>query len=289
MLMTLGASHSMAASVVAYAECRLMDQIGDTAKKEASTRSAALEILQRIGEGHMDTAKPGLEEQVGFKRGQLHAPEFYNYVVRMCAFKAIGRLDLPEALEYLQNLKPDALAPDTTQQVWPEAQAALRQALMNRVPDEAGKVRLLEDTIREGNPATPWAVQQLCDRGSATSLPLVEDYYRRSYSRRADFDDLYGRCKKQVDVLSRNRDPVEALGSALNLANGFGDPNLLGWTINKLASLNSPRAYAELERYMKEIDSLPDDSPIKAGRGRLYIQRIRDILAARPDVAHPPQ
>lgn len=188
---------------------------------------------------------------------------------------------MPEALAYLQNLRPSDLPPDSTQSVWREAQVALTEALMNRVPDEPGKTEVLENAIVQGSPANAWAVQQLCDRGSYVSLTLVEGYLRSRYSDPRTFSRLYGFCKAQIEVLSRNPDRVVALGSVLTVANGFGNADLIGWAINKLAEMKSPAAYAELKRYMNEIDALPDGSPLK-NRGAQYAQRIRDVLPELP-------
>lgn len=261
-------------------ECSLLDRVAEAAKPGLATQSAALEILERVAEARMDDARADLEEQVGLKPAQLRGAAFKDQFVRSHALRDIGTLNLPEALAYLQNLKPGDLPPDSTQTVWPEAQIALTEALTNRVPDEPGKIRTLENAIVEGSPATAWAVQQLCDHGSYSSLALIEAYFRRSYSEPRT-SELYGSCKARMDVLSRNPNRVVALGSVLNVENGFGNRELIGWTISKLAAMNSQAAYAELERYMNGINALPDGSPSK-NRGIQYAQRIRDLLPARP-------
>ena len=263
-----------------YIECSLLDRVAGGAKPGLPTEPAALEILERVASGRMDNAKSDLEELVGLRPGQLRGSVFKDPMVRSHALRDIGDLELPEALEYLQNLKIEDLPPDTSQQVWQAAQIALRQGLINRIPDEPGKVRILEDAIVSWNRAAGWAVQQLCDRGSSGSLSIIEAYYRKGYSEpRAS--QFYGLCKAQIEILSRNPDRVVALGSTLTLANGFGNRELIGWTINQLAQIKSPQAYAELERYMNEINALPDASPSK-DRGIRYAQRIREVLAERP-------
>src|ERR1035438_5345597 len=75
-----------------YFECSLVDRVSDAAKADLPTRSIALEILERVGEGRMDSAGD-LEAQVGLKPGQLHGREFKDSTVRAHALRRIGELD----------------------------------------------------------------------------------------------------------------------------------------------------------------------------------------------------
>ncbi len=227
------------------------------------TGPAALEILKLVGEGRMGDAQSGLEERAGLKARRLRGTEFKGATVRAHAFRDIGNLKLPEALLYLEALREGDLPPDSTQTVWPAVQIAIREALINRSHDEKGRIAILEETVNSGSPATPWAIGELCDRGSQGSLSTIEKYYRQYGEPRAS--QFYHGCWERGDVLSRSPDPVVALGSVLRVANGFDDQDLTTWAINKLAAMKSPRAYAELERYMKEIDTLPEGSPARAG------------------------
>jgi len=70
-------------------------------------------------------------------------------------------------------------------------------------------------------------------------------------------------CEGRMGVVSRNPDQLKALGSFLSVSGGFTDLDLIGWAISKLEAMKSPRADAELERYAKEIDALPEDSTLK--------------------------
>jgi hypothetical protein len=263
-----------------YHECSLLERVARGAESNPATRSVSIELLDRLGEGRIGAVDPGLEEQIGLKRGEIHFdPKFSE--IRSCAFRALGSTGTPEAIEYLQNLKPRDLAPDSSQQVWPASQIALREALMKRATNETEKIQILEEAVRSGSLATGWAVQQLCDRGSFLSLPLIEQYFRRSYSQPKQFEQLYGSCRTRIEILSRNPDRAAALGSALSVAYGFNGRDLLGWAITQLADMKSPRAYAELERYKSEIDALPEGSPSKMW-ANVSSQRIRQVLDARP-------
>jgi hypothetical protein len=52
---------------------------------------------------------------------------------------------------------------------------------------------------------------------------------------------------------------------------GVTDSRLLGWAILKLRALKSQKAEAEVQRYSKEIDDLPDGSPMKNALQRVQI------------------
>jgi len=235
-----------------------------------------------VAEDHIGAASPETEGRVGLKAGQLRRPEFRDATVRAHALLDIGEIDDPEALSYLQALKRDGLPEDHTNQVWPAAQVALHHALMSRITSEQGKIRFLEDTLLERHDAFSdgavvyWAINQLCDRGSQGSVALVQEaiFKRDSTDRGAE---RVAFCKARVDLLSRNPDRTVALASVLELASGFRDAELLHWAIDQLASIKSSRANGELERYAKQIDALPDDSPLKDA-GLPFLQQIQDLL-----------
>jgi hypothetical protein len=228
---------------------------------ESPARFAALEILERVAEGRMDGASPELEVQMGLKPELLRSPWFKDGSVRAYAIRRIGEVDLPEALTYLQHLKKTDLERDTTGMVWPAAQIALRQAQLNRIPDEPGKVLFLENTTGEQSAAASWAVNELCESGSYRSLGFIRESIRKRNPSRASEDTAF--CEARMAVVSRNPDRIKALGSLLTVSEGATDPILINWAIIKLEAMKSPRADAELERYSKEIDGLSDDSPLK--------------------------
>jgi hypothetical protein len=68
-----------------------------------------------------------------------------------------------------------------------------------------------------------------------------------------------------MEIVSRNPDRLKALGSYLmvNSRSTSPDLKLVGWTIAELEMMKSPQADAELQRYAKEIDALPEGSPLK--------------------------
>ena len=250
-----------------YVQCALVDRIADAAKAGPSeAKLVVLEILERVAEGRMDTANPDLETPFGLRPGQLRGPEFKEKTVRAEALQKIAELDVPEALAFLQNLTGPDFATHSGQ-LWPDAQVALHRALLKRIPDEASQVRFLEDTART-SVAYLWAVDELCDRGSQGSLPVVRASIRRHDSTRRG-EQRIAFCEARMDIVSRNPDRIAALGSFLNAravpAESQVSPEnrLVPWAILQLRSMKSPRAHAELERFADEIDDLPEGSPQK--------------------------
>jgi hypothetical protein len=245
------------------AECGVLDRVVEAAAANPSMRPAALEIFERIAEERMVAAAVDIETKVGFRAGELHISNYRAYEVRSCALRDIAKLDMPEALAYLESLKREQFDDRRFgRQVWSSAEIALREAQLNRLPDESAQVRFLENTTAEKTAAW-WAVQELCNRGSYQSLPFIRQHIttRVIVSQNVDRDIRF--CQQRMDLISRDPDRVKALASLLSVRSGLIDSELLGWAINQLRDMNSPRADAELDRFADEIDDLPDGSSRK--------------------------
>ena len=152
---------------------------------------------------------------------------------------------------------------------------------MNRIGDEPAKIRFLEDATGERSSAASWAVEELCNRGSYQSLPFIRKHIRQAYSLKQDLEHENRFCEDRMNVLSRNPDRIRALGSVLRVDSAFTDPELIGWVINELHGMKSARANAELERYLNEIDSLPENSSLKHGLASKRLQ-VRTVLEQHP-------
>lgn len=210
----------------------------------------------------MATAALDLETKVGLKPGQLHTPEFKDESVRAHALLEIGELDSPEALAYLQGLRPEDIQPDTSGQMRSAAQVALRHVQLNRLPDEPAKVQFLQDTTSERSAAAWWAVQELCNRGSSDSLGFIRQSISRTYPPPTSTDQI-AFCEARIDIISRDPDRSKALLTILSVNSGVTVSQLLDWAINELRAVKSPQIEAELQRYADEIENLPDDSALK--------------------------
>jgi hypothetical protein len=248
-----------------FHERALLDRLLAVTSSESATRYVALDLLERVASGTMDAVGVELETQagLGLRPGKMHEPAFKDPEVRIYALRRIGGVALPEALEYLQNLKRDDLMADKSGQLWQNAQIALHQARLNRIPDELGKTEFLENTLGEHTPAISWAVEELCNRGIYRSLNLIRDSIRKRNPIR-DGEQQIEFCQARMEILARNFDRTRAIGSFLSVSEGSNDRDLIGWAINQLYLMKDPKADAELERYMNEIGKLPKDSSQRA-------------------------
>jgi hypothetical protein len=214
------------------------------------------------------------------KPGQLRTPGFKDGTVRAYAIRKIAGMDDPAALSYLLNLKKSDTEPDPSGQVWAAVQIAIREAQFRRIPDEWEKTRFLERTKEDRSAAAFWAVEELCNRGSYSSVSFVRASIRSSESGPDAETDIQF-CEARMDVISRDPDRVKALASILSVNSGSADSRLLGWAIGQLQAMKSPRADAELNRYVN--DSLPAGSPLieKLAARRFQIRREPPPLPTR--------
>lgn len=247
-------------------ECTLVDRVAEVAKSGSPAQAAALEILERVAEARMDTAVPNLEVQGGLKPGQLRGPEFKERIVRAEALRKIAELDLPDALTFLRSLTGGDFTPHDGQ-LWPDAQIALSQALLRRIPDQPSQIKFLE-AVSQTSVAYLWSVEELCNRGSYSSLPIIRATIRRhDHTRRGERRIAF--CDARMDIVSRDPDRIKALGSFLSVrtlpdqGRFPSHPDLVGWAISQLQDMKSPRADAELQRFADEIEDLADGSERK--------------------------
>lgn len=257
-LIVIAAASICMASFPFSFEWSLVDRVAAVANAEGPARAVGLQILELIAEGRMAGANPGLEASVGLKPGQLRGPEFRDESVRSHALLKIGELDVPEALAYLQNLKAEDIAPDTSGLMRSSLHIALHQAQLNRIPDESSKIRFLENTTSEKSDAAWWAVEQLCNRGSRESLAFIrESIWRRNPTPTGTAQIAF--CEARIDVISRDPDRVKALASVLSVTNGVTDPELLGWAIScaPLALRGRRQRYSGLRTKLRACPTVP--------------------------------
>ena len=234
-------------------EFAALDYVFAKAQPQAPTAHAALQLLEQVALGRMSSAPP-LEALVGLPLGALHRDIYRSGPVRRYALRKIAAVDLPEALLFLEDLTQEALDPDSSGQVWPSVAIAIHEGRLRRITEPTAQIIFLEETLQERNSAADWAADELCDRGSVSSLPLIRELIHKSYSVPVDADQI-GFCERRISALSRSPDRITALGSLLSAKEGSTDRRLLTWAIDQLFSMNSDRADGELRRYAAEIDS----------------------------------
>ena len=257
-------------------ECMIVDRVAALAGRTDPGAAGALEVLKRIGEGRAMDLSPDTESRLGLEPGRLHQAAFRIHEVRVCAIHRIGALADDEALNYLKNLKQSDMEPDQTGYVWTAVQIAVREAELNRLPNEASRVLFLEDVTKDRSAAAWWAVQELCNRGSVPSLGYIRESLARDYAGSPEYDRQMKFCEARISIIQRDPNRLKAIASVLTVAGGSTDQQVLGWAINQLHDMDSPAADAEINRYAREIDNLPAGSPMKAALAweRLQIRNL---------------
>lgn len=267
-----------------YEETVRLDSILALTGSHSQTSATALELLELVALGRTGAIRAGAETRVGLVEGELQHPRFAQASVRVRAVQNIGKCSLPEALEFLKNLKRTDLGEDNTQMVWPNARLALRNALLNRIEDPGAKIEFLVNTLTEegdGRSLTAyWAVNLLCDQGISTALPLIRRSFTNSWSgQRAE--DAIKFCENRIRVVSRDPDRVKALGSVLTVDNGAESDQLIEWAVYQLDLMQSMTADLELNRFANELGRLREGSPqyLRYGHIKEELRRVRERRA----------
>lgn len=245
----------------------ILDSIAAMIVTDSRISATVLEVLELVALGRTSAVRKEAEIQVGLSPGRLKTPIFAQPSVRLRAIQQIGACALPEALDFLKNLRRADLGEDTTQTLWPNARVTLRKALLGRIADPEAKTEFLMNTLTEegdGRSLTAyWAADLLCDQGVSKALPLI----RQSLSAQ----EAIAFCEKRMQVVSRDPDRVKALGSVLTL-DGTASDVLMQWAIYQLNSLHSESADAELDRF---ADVLVREGATQHGRfGRYGITSV---------------
>jgi hypothetical protein len=266
-------------------ECGLLDRISSVAASQSPISGVALAVLQQVAVRRPVTHAAELEAQIGARRGDLQRPTFSAIDVRVHALRSIGRAGTAEAVAFLTKLKPSDLGPDPSHQVWPAAQIALREALLNSIADSQGKTDFLEKAIREPPQDAMarvkvmlWAMRELCDSGALMSLPVIQSGLHKLYSATAGEEIQF--CEARIRVIRSDPDRVKALGSTLEVHRAAEDSRLTWWAINKLAAMKSPNADAELDRFADVITKLPEGSLPREQTG-MFRQAIIELRRGR--------
>jgi hypothetical protein len=126
-----------------------LDHIFALTGTPSQTGATALELLELVALGRTNAIRAGAETQVGLAPGELQYATYAEASVRVHALQKIGECRLPEALEFLQNLKRSDLGEDTTQMIWPNSRVALTNALLNRIENPEARTEFLVNTLKD--------------------------------------------------------------------------------------------------------------------------------------------
>ena len=161
-------------------EFRLLGRVG-LAAAQLPLQENALRFLEHIAEGKPLGIAPGSAAEVGLTSDEIQKlePGLHYPSVRAHALLVLGQTGLPQALEYLRNFKESDVGVDTSYQVWPASQIALREAQLAGIADPQQRIEFLESTLGElyripaSGEVVGWAEDQLCNSGNMPSLPLI--------------------------------------------------------------------------------------------------------------------
>jgi hypothetical protein len=265
-----------------FREFARLDHIFALTGTPSQTGATALELLELVALGRTSAIRAGSETQIGLFPGEFQYATYAEPSVRVYALQKIGECRLPEALEFLQNLKRSDLGEDTTQMIWPNSRVALTNALLNRIENREARTEFLVNTLKEGRRGlvVHWASQQLCDQGTSTALPLIGRAIRNNWPGPHGEEEL-AFCESRIKVIARDPDRVKALGSVLAVDNEVMSDRLIRWAVAQLDSMHTPRADAELDRFAIELGKLREGSP-EYQRFGLVRAELYDVRARRP-------
>jgi hypothetical protein len=168
-----------------------------------------------------------------------------------------------EALQYLQALTPAQvgnLGSRDSHEIWPAVQIALQEAQLLVIQSQNEQVAFLEKAMAGSYDSYStakinlWAADKLCNMGSSSSLPLVEQRLRGFYSRIGEAEVRF--CLERVQVVKSHPDRAKALGSVLNIGTSGSNQRLTTWAIRELGDMKTVGADAELDRFATEIRAI---------------------------------
>jgi hypothetical protein len=242
---------------------RIINRLRDLATNQGS--SQAIVTLEAIVEGRFgQVAVPpdlGLDP---IDLTHIESPETRIYAIR--ALAATGR---PEAIAYLDNVKPDL-------PVFDEAKIILAQTLFRRETDPARQYEFLQQQLlfAKVHAVSIWAATELCDRGNYPSFPAIQETLNRLYGPGPQTEGMIGFCKAKIDILARDPDRVKALATVLRVDEN--ELNILSWAKNELLKMNTPEAQKVLQDYVLQIEAASRDHSIPGASVQLMVaQQIR--------------
>jgi hypothetical protein len=270
--------------------CEQLDRVVDQVKADPGRAPVAFELLKLVARGMPDKIDSDAAVRFGIEPERLLQPVYRDLSVRAHALRKIGQLGLPESLVYLEKLTPEDFDVERGQmyRVWPPARIALHEALLNQIPDEAGKIAFLERTVQQRHDAGSnsavkgWGRNQLCDRGASMSWNVIYQGIRFSTGNPVRFAEEVKFCEDRMRIVQSAPDRVTALASALRSTGQAFDRRLMTWAVTQLLDLRSPRADAVLDQVASEIDKLDPERKREWGVIRSGIRTARELRSAGP-------
>jgi len=120
----------------------------------------------------------------------------------------------------LKALHTEDLPADRNYTIYAAVQIAYRRALLSREPNPNVQRAFLEDLLQRrsdqwvSGQIFSWALSELCNRGSLTSMHVIEKALEKG-DRRSNIELIRG-CEAEMTIVNSDPDRVKALGSALD-------------------------------------------------------------------------
>lgn len=269
----LAAATASASTIVYGFERGVVDKIFAIAKASTSG-GLGLVSLEHIAEGHPEEVDAGVAAQTGLTSTTHGLEGFKTASMRAYSIIKIGATGLGQAVDYLSSLSP-GIDSDESHREWPAVQIALRDAQLRQISDPLQQIEFLEKTTEEKTAAQSWAVDQLCNRGSLISLPVVQQSIRsRNPSQRGEDEITF--CEARMRLIMSDPDRTKVIGSRLQTGASRPNTRMLRWAVSQLEEINTADANRNLDDFAAQIKNLPADSA--ARRELFYFQsEIEDI------------
>jgi hypothetical protein len=263
-VMTIAPTLNFGTSIGPYAGHRVLVDNVLACVRAPATESTALRVLEAIALGKAAAIEPQAERDLRLPSASFRDPGFASAIVRERAVQRLGETGKKEALNFLKEFKIEYVgANDPGYQIWPAVQVAIRAAQLVGIAGKEERRQFLETVVDEDDHSDTstavkhWAVNQLCDAGLTTSLPVAVKWLRSAYIGE-DAEKEVEDCEARIRIVSSNSDRAKALGSVLQTGPSASQ-RLIRWAMNQLESLDTPDAAAELKRFADEVGVLPPE------------------------------
>ena len=271
---------SQATTITIVQQKACIDRAFDAAVR-GERRQEALQLLEGIAEGRPREIIQTLSVRGGVGADIEEGAPFDSIRTRRYALETIGKTGLPEAVDYLRGLTQGQTGADDSRTIYPAARLALQKALFMREIGAQAQIEFLERKLAEhsGFSVAIWAADELCDRGSVSSIDAVANFFKRLYPG-PDGDEMTAFCLERMDIVNRALSRAKAIGTVLRTDAFLKDERILSWAIGQLTAMDTAEADAVLDGYAGEVESKFPDRPevtsvLQNAMHRGYAQLIR--------------
>lgn len=261
--------------------CGDFDRVVAQVRQDPSLARDAIRFLGMIGESRADRIDQRTKDVFGLGFLDLNESTYAYSEIRSAAFRAIGKLGTAEAISYLEKFRPEHFSNDARYELWNAIQVALREAQVNLLGTPSEKIAFLETALQvqtddlSASSVRHWAANELCERASLNSLPLVaKSLLGRGAS--STTEDWIRFCEDRMRILDSNPDAVAALASVLRVEEWESRRRLIVWALGRLAVNGSEAANTVLDQWKAEVAELPREMLPQ----RVQIESYHRILLA---------